>query len=101
MQSFQFVAEEKLLSGYEIHPLKIVGWEGIWGLAYFAILLPILQCIPCYSKLCSHGKVEDTVSAFIEMAHNYKLIIFSILVIIGVACLNSFGVAVTKFSSAT
>lgn len=39
--------------------------------------------------------------AFVEMAHNYKLIILSIMIVLSVACLNSFGVAVTKYSSAT
>ena len=39
--------------------------------------------------------------AFVEMANNYKLVILSLMIVFSVACLNSFGVAVTKYSSAT
>lgn len=37
----QFVFEEKLLSGYYLDPLYVVGLEGMWGCIYFAIILPI------------------------------------------------------------
>lgn len=60
-----------------------------------------MQQIPCSHELCSNGKIEDSHMAFVEMANNYKLAILSILIVLSVACLNSFGVAVTKYSSAT
>ena len=47
IQGGQFVIEEKFLSDYYISPMKIVGWEGLWGVLLFAILLPIFQFIPC------------------------------------------------------
>ena len=37
----QFIVEEKLLGSYELDPLKVVGLEGMWGLTYWAVLLPI------------------------------------------------------------
>ena len=37
----QFVFEEKLLSGYYLDPLLVVGLEGMWGCTYYAIILPI------------------------------------------------------------
>lgn len=37
----QFIVEEKLLGSYELDPLKVVGLEGMWGLTYWVILLPI------------------------------------------------------------
>jgi hypothetical protein len=36
-----FVTEEKILGDYYLDPLKVVGLEGMWGLCYYAILLPI------------------------------------------------------------
>jgi hypothetical protein len=36
-----FVVEEKLLGDYYLHPLKVVGLEGMWGLTYYVILLPL------------------------------------------------------------
>jgi drug/metabolite transporter (DMT)-like permease len=46
--SSQFVIEEKLLGNYYLHPLKVVGWEGLWGCLIYIILLPIMQFIPCH-----------------------------------------------------
>jgi len=37
----QFVSEEKLLGGYALDPLYVVGLEGFWGCCVFAVLLPI------------------------------------------------------------
>jgi len=37
----QFVVEEKLLSGYYLNPLYVVGLEGLWGCVIYAIILPI------------------------------------------------------------
>lgn len=37
----QFVVEEKLLSGYYLNPLYVVGLEGLWGCTIYAIILPI------------------------------------------------------------
>ena len=60
-----FIVEEKLLGDYYLDPLKVVGLEGMWGLLYYLILLPIMQHINCdVPNLCSNGKIEDTVFAF-------------------------------------
>ena len=40
-----FVVEEKLLGNYYLDPFKIVGSEGMWGVLYFLIALPIMQLI--------------------------------------------------------
>ena len=37
----QFVVEEKLLGGYYLNPLYVVGLEGLWGCTIYAIILPI------------------------------------------------------------
>jgi drug/metabolite transporter (DMT)-like permease len=37
----QFVTEEKILSGYILDPLLVVGLQGFWGCVFSAILLPI------------------------------------------------------------
>jgi drug/metabolite transporter (DMT)-like permease len=41
----QFIVEEKLLGNYYLDPLKVVGLEGMWGLCYWAVLLPPMQFI--------------------------------------------------------
>jgi drug/metabolite transporter (DMT)-like permease len=60
----QFISEEKILSGYYLDPLYVVGLEGFWGCVYYAILLPIFQQIKCDGALCHNGYLEDTKSAF-------------------------------------
>ena len=37
-----FVVEEKLLADYYLDPFKIVGTEGMWGVLYYLIALPIM-----------------------------------------------------------
>jgi drug/metabolite transporter (DMT)-like permease len=37
-----FIVEEKLLGDYYLEPFHIVGTEGMWGLAYYIMLLPIM-----------------------------------------------------------
>lgn len=37
----QFVVEEKLLGGYYLDPLYVVGLEGMWGCIIYAIVLPV------------------------------------------------------------
>lgn len=60
----QFVTEEKILAGYYLDPLLVVGLEGFWGCCYYAILLPIFQNIECDGQLCPHGRLEDSKLAF-------------------------------------
>ena len=60
-----FIVEEKLLGNYYIHPLKVVGWEGFWGVLLFLIILPIFQFIKCADpKICPYGYLEDSNLAF-------------------------------------
>ena len=37
-----FVIEEKLLGDYYLDPLMVVGFEGMWGVTYWMVLLPIM-----------------------------------------------------------
>lgn len=83
------VIEEKLFSKYSLHPLKVVGWEGVWGTILYAILLVILQFIPCQNKdLCPHGTVEDTIEAVREWGRNSGIWITQIIFVISVALFN-------------
>lgn len=45
--SFLFVFEQKLLHKYHLEPIQVVGYEGMFGLMYCLIVLPILTFIPC------------------------------------------------------
>lgn len=112
----QFVTEEKLLSGYYLDPLLVVGLEGFWGCIYYSILLPIFQNVHCETKaddsgsLCHYnpasgfgpkaGNIEDTGEAWMNLTNSGFLIVTSLGIIVSIACFNATGVAITKFASA-
>lgn len=96
-----FIVEEKLLGDYYLDPLKVVGWEGVWGVLLYCILLPIFQFIKCKNELlCPYGVIEDTKRAFEDFGENPVLIVLSICICFSIASFNAFGVAVTKNASA-
>lgn len=70
-----FIVEEKLLGDYYLEPFQIVGTEGMWGLTYYVVLLPIFQLIQCsqedpkgLGKLCAYGYMENSAFAFNQMS---------------------------------
>jgi len=99
IQGCQYIVEEKLLGSYYLNPMKVVGWEGITGTILFAILLPILQFVPCNASMCSNGVVEDTRLAFSQIGKSPVLIIFICFHVVGIAGMNGLGMAVTKYAS--
>lgn len=72
-----FIVEEKLLGDYYLEPFQIVGLEGMWGLVYYVVLLPIMQLIKCGSQtsapsdgfglLCNYRYLENSAFAFRQM----------------------------------
>lgn len=100
-----FIVEEKLLGKYYLDPFLIVGTEGMWGVSYYMVLLPIMQYITCsgtdgLNKLCAYGYLENSAYAFSQMAADPWIIVMSFGVIVSIACFNSFGIATTKYASA-
>lgn len=101
-QGSQFVVEEKFLGDYYVSPMKVIGWEGIWGLTLFTILLPILQFIPCDLEFCSHsGVVEDSWFAIRQVFHNPLALLLLFLSVLFISGYNGFGITITKHMSAT
>jgi len=98
----QFVVEEKLLDGYYLDPLFVVGCEGFFGLCYYCCLLPIFQQIPCTTVgLCGDaGKVDDTTLAFHQLGEFPILLWMSFGIIVSIAAFNATGVSITKYASA-
>lgn len=41
--SGMFIVEEKVLGSYYLDPLKVVGYEGLFGFLMWCVLLPIFQ----------------------------------------------------------
>lgn len=70
----QFITEEKILGNYYLDPFRVVGTEGMWGLMYYLILLPVMQNIHCGGEdasglgtLCNYDYLENSAFAFYQM----------------------------------
>ena len=95
-----FVVEEYFLGDYYLDPFKVVGLEGMFGFLYFLFALPIFQAIQCDFVLCNFGYVENSSYAFYQMTDNPLLIVYTIGIMISIACFNVSGVSTTKLASA-
>jgi len=102
-----FVIEEKILGDYYLEPFQIVGTEGMWGLFYYAALLPIFQLIKCtqidptgLENLCAYGYLENSSFAYYQMSLNGYIIMNLVLTVFSIAFFNSCGIAMTKYASA-
>ena len=113
--AFQFIIEEKFTKHYTCDPLKVVGWEGVWGSGLYFIVLIIFQNITCPNPLnfeknwataiCTKNNnnqyhLEDTNFAFKQIWNNKLLLFYTILFIISIAVFNYVGITITKIASA-
>jgi len=112
--AFQFIIEEKFMKNYTCHPLKAIGWEGVWGSSLYLILLIIFQKIQCpnpvtdkwnwTTALCTKNDsneyhLEDSIFALRQIASNGMLLFYSLLFIFSIAIFNFVGITVTKIAS--
>jgi drug/metabolite transporter (DMT)-like permease len=104
----QMVVEEKFLSAYDVPPLQVVGWEGLWGLTILSGVLGIMYVVPtkgtpmCSPNLYGNGTeikgddvcnhVEDTYDALVQFNNNKLIILFTVLNLFSIAFFNFFGV---------
>jgi drug/metabolite transporter (DMT)-like permease len=105
----QFVVEEKIVNKYDVHPLQMVGWEGIWGSLLYIIVLVIFYFIKCEpgNKLCFNYKIDgvkiarldDWIFSFKQMGNSVYILIFSIFYICCISCYNYVGITITKYVS--
>ena len=109
--SADFVLQEKFIKNYDIHPCQLVGFEGLWGIIMFIIILIIFQFIPCKEKeirqfICikkseNEYYVEDSIFALKQMWSEKSILIIYIFLFISVALFNVFSINLTKLVSST
>jgi drug/metabolite transporter (DMT)-like permease len=107
----QFIVEEKFMKGYHCHPLKAVGWEGIWGAGAYLVILIAFQFIPCPAgpgltadAICTEDGngdlyMEDTIFAFKQWGDNALLCFYALFYIFSIAIFNFVGISVSKYAS--
>jgi drug/metabolite transporter (DMT)-like permease len=97
VQAAQMVVEEKLLKDVMLPPMKIVGYEGVWGsfLCVF-VVFPICWFLPGTDN--GHG--EDVVDTLTMLKNNSSLAGLLLLYVFSCATYNVAGMAVTSNLSA-
>lgn len=106
----QFIYQELLLTKYKTNPLRLIAWEGVFGVSIFAVLLITFEFIECTGswkeKICTplpNGKyyVESTTFAIQQIILKWQMIVMVILNTITLAGVNYFGASITKYSTST
>ena len=96
----QFVVEEWILEKYAIEPLKMVGWEGLFGFIITFIGMIILHLGIGSTERGKYGYF-DAVEGWREITQYKNIAISSILIMLSIGGFNFFGLSVTRTVSAT
>ncbi|KAI9814148.1 MAG: hypothetical protein M1832_005959 [Thelocarpon impressellum] len=96
----QFVLEEWILERYALEPLKVVGWEGTFGLLVTVIGMAILHLTVGRTPAGRHGYF-DASSGWTQLTSSRPLLVSSFLIMLSIGGFNFFGLSVTRTVSAT
>jgi uncharacterized membrane protein len=114
----QMVVEERLIGGYNIPALEVVGFEGVSGITLLSIVLIVFYYVPkpalfcpdlsdsqqlCPGRTitpCNTDHFEDTPDAFVQMGNNPIILVATLGNILSIAGFNFFGISVTKHLNA-
>ena len=111
--STEYVFQEKFIKHYDVHPFQLVGFEGLWGVLMYTILLVIFQFVSCDSwndslkkGICSINDdkeyhIEDSIFAFRQMWDRKAILIVYIFYVVSIALYNIVGINLTKLVSST
>ena len=104
--AIQFVVEEKILNKYDVNPLEMVGWEGVFGTVFYTILLGIFYFIKCdvnnplcYINQAGEARLEDFIFAFRQLYESKSLLFIALGYVICIASYNYAGITMTKYVS--
>ncbi|KAL9614712.1 MAG: hypothetical protein Q9167_000841 [Letrouitia subvulpina] len=96
----QFVLEEWILERYALEPLKVVGWEGIFGFLVTFVGMIILHLLVGRTN-AGHLGYFDMVEGWREVTQYRTVAITSVLIMISIGGFNFFGLSITRSVSAT
>ncbi|KAL8936965.1 MAG: hypothetical protein Q9216_004662 [Gyalolechia sp. 2 TL-2023] len=96
----QFVLEEWILEQYALEPLKVVGWEGIFGFLVTFIGMIILHLAVGRTEAGRNGYF-DMREGWREITHYRIIAVTSVLIMISIGGFNFFGLSITRSISAT
>ena len=96
----QFVLEEWILEQYALEPLKVIGWEGVFGFIVTIIGMIILHFAVGRTDKGRNGYF-DAEEGWREITHYRAIAVSSVLIMISIGGFNFFGLSVTRTVSAT
>ena len=96
----QFVLEEWILEHYALEPIKVVGWEGVFGFVVTVLGMIILHLAVGRTERGRYGYF-DAKEGWREVVEYKAVAITSILTMISIGGFNFFGISVTRSVSAT
>lgn len=96
----QFVLEEWILEHYALEPLKVVGWEGIFGFLVTIVGMIILHLAVGRTDAGRYGYF-DMQEGWREITQYRAVAVSSVLIMISIGGFNFFGLSVTRSVSAT
>lgn len=96
----QFVLEEWILENYALEPLKVVGWEGIFGFVVTLIGMIVLHLAVGRTAKGRYGYF-DAQEGWRELTQYRAIAVSSVLIMISIGGFNFFGLSVTRTVSAT
>ncbi|KAL8770171.1 MAG: hypothetical protein Q9209_004013 [Squamulea sp. 1 TL-2023] len=96
----QFVLEEWILEQYALEPLKVVGWEGVFGFLVTFVGMIILHLAVGRTDAGRNGYF-DMQEGWREITQYGSIAVTSILIMISIGGFNFFGLSITRSVSAT
>ncbi len=96
----QFCVEEWILENYALEPVRVVGWEGVFGFCVTIVLQAILHFTVGVSKAGRNGYF-DAAEGYSQVLSNRLIAVTSVLIMISIGGFNFFGLSVTRSISAT
>lgn len=96
----QFVLEEWILENYALEPLRVVGWEGVFGFVVTVIGMIILHLAVGRTERGRYGYF-DAKEGWRQVVEYRTIAVTSLLIMISIGGFNFFGISVTRSVSAT
>jgi drug/metabolite transporter (DMT)-like permease len=96
----QFVLEEWILENSPIEPIKVVGWEGLFGFIVTVLIMVVMHLAVGRTESGRYG-IFDMKEGWRQISTDRTLAISSILIMISIGGFNFFGLSVTRSVSAT
>ncbi|ERT00717.1 uncharacterized protein SPSK_07537 [Sporothrix schenckii 1099-18] len=96
----QFVLEEWILERSTIEPIRVVGWEGVFGFGVTLLGMVVLHVTIGRTEAGQYGYF-DMVEGWRQMTSDPRILVTSVLIMFSIGGFNFFGLSVTRNVSAT